>query len=519
MRFPIFRPRRNALAARLVFAALAAMLVPSAVAEAATTASRANTRVMVSAAPGMANDIRISRSGGVYTIADLTDTVTTGSGCSPSADPHAVTCSGTLKSIEVLAADRDDRVVKTAPIQGVIDGGDGNDTLEPGPSGYPNQVSGGAGTDVLTGGQGTDYLDGGPGPDVISGGGGAYDRARYPGTADVTVSIDGVADDGAVGEGDNVRTDVEGIESGSGDDTLTGSSAANYLSAGAGDDVLVGLGDNDILTGGADADDLDGGGGNDTFYSCCSPDGGDVMSGGTGVDLAKYWRSDPITVSLNGVADDGTAGEGDNVRLDVENVQGGHGPDTLTGNSAANHLLGGDGDDVLDGAGGDDTLTGQNGVDSLGGAGGDDVLDGGAGADRLSGGTERDRADYTSRTAPVNVTIGALADDGESGEGDDVLADVEDVSGGGGGDSLRGSPSRNQLVGGDGQDNLAGLGGPDTLAGGPGSDTLRGGAGSDILDTVDGIGANDDLDGEADSDTCSFDRFDVWANCEAIWIP
>ncbi len=519
MRFPIFRRRRNACAARLVLAALAAMLVPSAVAEAATTVSRASTRVTVSAAPGVANDIRVSLSGGVYTIADVADIVTTGSGCSPGADFHTVTCSGTIKSIEVHAADRDDRVVKTAPVRGDIDGGDGNDTLEPGPSGYPNQVSGGAGSDVLTGGQGTDYLDGGPGPDVISGGGGAYDRARYPGTAGVTVSIDGVANDGAAGEGDNVRTDVEGIESGSGDDTLTGSSAANYLSAGAGDDVLVGLGDDDFLTGGADADDLDGGGGNDTFYSCCSPDGGDVMSGGAGVDLAKYYRSDPIAVSLNGVADDGTAGERDNVGLDVEDVQGGYGPDTLTGSPAANHLLGGGGDDVLDGAGGNDTLTGEDGVDALGGAGGDDVLDGGAGADRLSGGTDRDRADYASRTAPVSVTIGALADDGEPGEGDDVRSDVEDVTGGGGGDSLRGSSSRNHLFGGDGQDNLAGLDGPDVLAGGPGSDTLRGGAGNDILDTVDGIGANDDLDGEADSDTCSFDRFDLWANCEAIRIP
>lgn len=69
----------------------------------------------------------------------------------------------------------------------------------------------------------------------------------------------------------------------------------------------------------------------------------------------------------------------------IENVIGGFGSDTITGNSADNYIRGGDGMDVINGGGGRDTLNGEGGNDTLtGGAdvdvfvmekgGGDDVL-------------------------------------------------------------------------------------------------------------------------------------------------
>nr|BFE82533.1 hypothetical protein GCM10020093_051340 [Planobispora longispora] len=91
----------------------------------------------------------------------------------------------------------------------------------------------------------------------------------------------------------------------------------------------------------------------------------DVFSGGAGVDTAVY--NDRIVrqiVSLDGVANDGSAGEGDNMRADVENVFGGALGDTLTGNGLANEIRGGQGDDTLTGRGGADTLSGGGGTDT-----------------------------------------------------------------------------------------------------------------------------------------------------------
>src|SRR5205085_821371 len=95
----------------------------------------------------------------------------------------------------------------------------------------------------------------------------------------------------------------------------------------------------------------------------------DVLTGEGGVDTARYnLRTARVTVSLDGVANDGQTGEGDNVA--VENTVGGSGSDHLTGNAGANALSGGGGADVLNGKGGNDTLTGGGGRDRATFAGG-----------------------------------------------------------------------------------------------------------------------------------------------------
>src|SRR5204862_547399 len=116
----------------------------------------------------------------------------------------------------------------------------------------------------------------------------------------------------------------------------------------------------DHLSGDANANVLTGGGGNDSL------DGGfgaDVLTGGGGVDTARYnARTAPVAVSLDGVANDGEAHEGDNVS--VENVLGGSGGDRLTG---------GPGKDSMSGGGGNDTLLARDRTK--------DHVDGGAGRD------------------------------------------------------------------------------------------------------------------------------------------
>jgi Ca2+-binding RTX toxin-like protein len=68
----------------------------------------------------------------------------------------------------------------------------------------------------------------------------------------------GGADDGASGERDDVRADVEQVAGGHGDDTLTGDDGDNRLSGNAGNDRLTGGRGHDELIGGAGDDSLDG---------------------------------------------------------------------------------------------------------------------------------------------------------------------------------------------------------------------------------------------------------------------
>jgi hypothetical protein len=47
-------------------------------------------------------------------------------------------------------------------------------------------------------------------------------------------------------------------------------------------------------------------------------EGADILSGGAGAfDRAPYWDAGPVVVTLDDNANDGEAGEGDNVRSDV----------------------------------------------------------------------------------------------------------------------------------------------------------------------------------------------------------
>ena len=130
-------------------------------------------------------------------------------------------------------------------------------------------------------------------------------------------------------------------------------------------------------------------------------------------------------------------------------VTGTAGDDVLTGTPGTTCICGGGGDDVLRGGDGDDVLFGGDGSDRLDGGEGDDTLLGGdgedllitgAGADAMRGGGGLDSVSYANRRAPVWVSLGESADDGEDGEGDDIDADVEIVRGGRSDDLLAGTP-------------------------------------------------------------------------------
>jgi hypothetical protein len=144
------------------------------------------------------------------------------------------------------------------------------------------------------------------------------------------------------------------------------------------------------------------------------------------------------------------------------------------------------------------------------------------GADDITGGDGTgDLVSYVSRDAGVTYTgEDDVANDGESGEGDDVRSDVEWVYGGAGDDTLTGTNNTNggfnDLRGMTGNDTVYGLAGNDWLDshGSWGKDRLYGGDGNDRLDGGVGVKPEDFMDGGDGIDTCRNGR--TVRNCENV---
>jgi len=168
---------------------------------------------------------------------------------------------------------------------------------------------------------------------------------------------------------------------------------------------------------------------------------------------------------------------------------------TVEAGTGNDYVATGVGLDVIRGGAGNDSLWGGGNDDSLDGGDGNDMLGGGAGSDTIAGGPGSDTASYSSSAVGVTVTLNGLADDGGSGEGDNVATSVEHVNGGPKNDRLTGRGTANTLRGNAGNDTLRGEGGSDTLVGGDGDDRLVGGSGADRLE---GNGGADVIDAAGD---------------------
>ena len=260
------------------------------------------------------------------------------------------------------------------------------------------------------------------------------------GIADLTADLDDLDDDGTVAA--SIEATGSGffvsLRGGDGSDTLNGGpNTDTQLGGDAGNDVLNGSGGNDRLlaglgedvsTGGPGDDRFDasdgndvgnGGPGNDFFAEGTTlPNGADTFVGGPGVDeLQLQGRQSNLAIDADGVADDGSgcpgAGcENDDVRADIEIMQGGRGNDVIVGSGVANALDGFIGNDTIRGAGGPDDLTGNDDDDVLRGGAGDDELDGDDGADRLFGEAGDDLFDDGFGSGTDSYSGGAGADTG-----------------------------------------------------------------------------------------------------------
>lgn len=169
------------------------------------------------------------------------------------------------------------------------------------------------------------------------------------------------------------------INGGVGDDALyTESPGVSTLDGGPGADY--------VFASGPAADTINGGDGDDilgfTPYDSVTH-GADVINGGPGLDSGRvevrlhapaFAGPVEVALSLDGVANDGIAGQGANF-VDVEDAtalsQFDSGPTrtfgraTLAGSAAPNLIEGDNGNDMLDGGAGNDVLDGDDGDDTI----------------------------------------------------------------------------------------------------------------------------------------------------------
>lgn len=307
----------------ILAAALGAVALTPAAAQAATLERAADGALVYTAAPGTNVHFLASKTwdGAAITLdsgaGDAVAVLPAGCDGGTFHGSNVVTCTGAT-AIRADLGDGDDigQVGEAIGVPVAISAGPGNDLLEGSEQadlldGGPgdDRAIGGDGADTLRGGDGADTLEGRGGADLLEGGAGedtlSPDGFEFPAadtvdggpgvdvvTADyasrfsdarplVAITLAGGADDGRPGEGDDLRG-VERVVLGIGG-SFTGTDGAEELrlmQVGA-DSALTGHGGADRLRGGDGADRIDGGAGDDAL------DGGfgdDVIVGGPGRD-------------------------------------------------------------------------------------------------------------------------------------------------------------------------------------------------------------------------------------------
>lgn len=363
-------------------------------------------------------------------------------------------------------------------IEGVI-GSNFNDALTG--SSLDDILQGGAGNDTLRVTPGADTLDGGEGRDSIdfTQTGIAYtgatavsvnlathvaDLNRSAAGADTTlVSIEtafGTAGDDVFVGGDSAHgvnssglSIVESFRGNAGNDTITGGSGAFGTIADYANNTNLQAVSANLFLGTAS----DGWGGTDTLVNV------DMLYGGAGNDLLvggsssrsatgifyEVFRGNAGNDTLDGGNSHSDGDDASNDRADYANNTSAQAVNVNLGTGIALDGLGGtdtliDIDQVYGGAG-NDTLTGGTGNDDFDGGAGNDTLDGGAGSDmaRFQQSTAGAIVNLSAGSITVNsVTVAAgTANDGIGGT--DTLINIEDVRGSRFNDTIRGSDEVN----------------------------------------------------------------------------
>ena len=214
----------------------------------------------------------------------------------------------------------------------------------------------------------------------------------------------GSGDDFLRGGSASTRTTIsagggdDNVDSGLGNDVIRGGEGSDGVFGDAGNDQVFGEGGNDRLRGEGGNDLEDGGAGDDDLgYRSVNTvgeadAGADQVRGGPGTDRLRLdGHPGGMVIRLDGQANDGMPGEGDNIGSDIESILGTPAGDVFAGSAGADGFDGGGGGDEIHGAGGNDDLAGGGGNDRVFGDAGDDVVEGTYDTDTVDGGPGMDR--------------------------------------------------------------------------------------------------------------------------------
>ncbi|MCZ0813819.1 calcium-binding protein, partial [Roseovarius sp. EGI FJ00037] len=354
-------------------------------------------------------------------------------------------------------------------------------------TGGGDNLDGSAGDDTISGGLGDDTISGGDGDDVLVGDG--------RGDAPVSV-INGDFSDGETGWTIGGAGSTFVYSGGLGFNAIESSAGGT-----ASQTITTEIGDTYELQ--FDAMEFGSGVGNHTLVVDVLDGNGIVIAtdtivlndGDFGVFTLQF-AATTASSTLRFTNSESTATFETDLMIDnisVTNVSSvGSGNDSIDGGDGDDFIEGGAGDDTLIAGLGSDTLLGGDGNDLLIRAGTDvndtlNVLSGGAGDDtiRLEEGVNvNDQIDGGDGIDTLEILPGDdrnLTVDMENGEvldgtiGTQEFVNIENITTGGGDDTIIGNDVDNVLDGGDGNDSIFGGVGDDVILGGAGNDTLFGG--------------------------------------------
>jgi len=226
----------------------------------------------------------------------------------------------------------DDYLQVPYSVDSILDGGKGNDVLHGGD--FTATLIGGPGNDQLYGAKFGSTMDGGAGDDYIEG---SSDTGFYI----ISNNITGGAGNDIIHAGSGSAT----VHAGPGNDAIYGSDHADAIWGEAGDDIIWGGYGDDTLSGDAGLDQIYGEGGTDTCYGGV---GNDILAGGDGND-ALYGDAGIDQIFGEGGNDNIEAGKGNDQchgGPGDDQINGGLGIDVLDGDTG-NNLLGADASDIV----------------------------------------------------------------------------------------------------------------------------------------------------------------------------
>ncbi|MCK1711255.1 MULTISPECIES: FG-GAP-like repeat-containing protein [unclassified Bradyrhizobium] len=233
-----------------------------------------------------------------------------------------------------------------------------------------------------------------------------------------------------------------------------GTSAGQAIAVAAGATVAFALGGNDTVTGTSAADAIAGGAGNDSIVGFV---GADTVNGGAGTDSIVLSAT---SADLNMAAD-----------AQILNFE------TINASSAAAGV-------VIDlhsqsegftvtGSASDDTITGAAGADSIAAGGGNDKIIGFVGADTINGGAGTDTIVLSATSPDLNTATNAQITNVEAVSAASATQSVTiDLHNQTEGVTITASAFADLITGAAGSDSIIGFVGADTVDGGAGTDNI-----------------------------------------------